>query len=115
MRVELGGNHSFGKCESFCVPLLPNLTQHSLHINMFGSLLIVAASILFLVKNDSTEAAGLHTGFTDPETEQRHSTLLAVWSASTSLATVLLNMTSIALLNRPLDKPNTLVVNSRYI
>jgi len=86
-----------------------------LNLTMFGALLIVAASVLFLVKNDSTEAAAIHSDSTDPASEQRHFTLLAVWSASTSLAIVVLSMTHIALLNRPLDKPNTLVVNSRYI
>lgn len=82
---------------------------------MFGALLIVAASVLFLVKNDSTEVAAIHTDATDPQSEQRHFILLAVWSASTSLAIVVLSMTHIALLNRPLDRRNTLVINSRYI
>jgi len=96
-------------------PLKPKLIQCSLHLTMFGALLIVAASVLFLVKNDSTEAAAIHTDATNPQSKQRHLTLLAVWSASTSLASVILSMTHIALLNRPLDRRNTLVINSRYV
>jgi hypothetical protein len=80
---------------------------------MFGALLIEAASVLFLVKNNNTEAGDSDN--TDPEFEEKHFTLVAVWSASTSLAIVVLSMTFIALLNRPLDKPNTLVINSRWI
>jgi hypothetical protein len=71
---------------------------------MFASLLILAASVLFLVKNDTTQAS-----------QENHVTRYAIWSASTSLAIVMFSMTCIALLNRALDKPRTLVINSRWI
>lgn len=41
--------------------------------------------------------------------------LYAMWSASVALAIVLFPMTAIALLNRPVDKEGTLVVNSRWV
>lgn len=39
----------------------------------------------------------------------------ALWVASISLGSVMACMTAIALLNRPLDPPKTLVINSRLL
>jgi len=83
---------------------------------MFGALLILAASVVFLAKNENITTPHLDSATTtDSEAEAESYILKATWSASTTLAMVLFSMTSIALLNRPLDKPNTLVINSRWI
>lgn len=89
---------------------------------MFGALLILAASTLFLVKH-STE--GFRSSFakrsTPENTEAETATedpffiLYALWSGSISVAVVILEMTLIAILNRSLDKPKTLLVNSRWV
>lgn len=47
----------------------------------------------------------------DSPTEESY----AMWSASVALAIVLFSMTVITLLNRPVDKEGTLVVNSRWV
>jgi hypothetical protein len=82
---------------------------------MFGAFLILAASVLFLVKNDTTLAAAGNLEPTDPQSEESHVTRSAIWSASVSLAIVMFSMTCIAVLNRALDKPKTLVINSRWV
>jgi hypothetical protein len=82
---------------------------------MFGALLILASSVLFLVKNDKTQAAAVSTEPNDLGSQKRHVILYAVWSASTALSVVIFSITFIALLNRPHDKPKTLVINSRWI
>jgi hypothetical protein len=92
----------------------PELIKPSLHIIMFGALLILAASVLFIVKNDKISSA-ITEDITDPEAAIERSTHSAVWSASTALALTLFCMTCVALLNRALDKPHTLVVSSRWI
>jgi len=94
----------------------------SLHVAMFGSLLILAASILFLIQTaDSNSAAEIKAreptaepAPSSPEAEHKY-IHYALWSASTTLALVLACMTSIALLNQSLDKPKTLLINSRWI
>jgi hypothetical protein len=88
---------------------------------MFHALLILAASILFLVQHTNA-TADVTPGITEramsetvtPEAEARF-TDAALWSSSASLGVVLFTMTSIALLDRPLDKPKTLIINSRII
>ncbi|TVY83535.1 hypothetical protein LSUE1_G002202 [Lachnellula suecica] len=94
-----------------------------LHVFMFGSLLILAASTLFLVEHPG------HRSTVEPEpatlercaeegTEEAEApkpAIYAIWAASATLAIVIALMTCIALLNRSLDKPKTLLVNSRWI
>jgi ABC-type Fe3+-siderophore transport system permease subunit len=86
---------------------------------MFGSLLILAASILFLIKtteNPTAEITARETSAEASSPEAEHKYIrYALWSASVTLALVISCMTSIALLNRPLDKPKTLLVNSRWV
>jgi hypothetical protein len=81
---------------------------------MFGALLILAASVVFLVKNDTVNTA-IETDVTDPESDVKRATHYAIWSASTTLSITLFSMTCVALLHRSLDKPNTLVINSRWL
>lgn len=93
------------------------------HIVIFGALLILAASVLFLVEHPgatttstaTTEPTKREESTDLPESEVPHFTLYALWSASIALSTTLFSMTIIALLNRPLDKPKTLFVSSRWI
>jgi hypothetical protein len=88
---------------------------------MYEGLLTLAASILFLVQHTNA-TADVTPGITEratsetltPEEEARF-TNYALWSASASLGIVLFTMTSIALLDRPLDKPKTLIINSRLV
>jgi hypothetical protein len=81
---------------------------------MFGALLILAASVVFLVKNDNVQTTS-DADVADPEADVKRATHYAVWSASTSLAITLFSMTGVALLHRSFDKPDTLVINSRWI
>jgi hypothetical protein len=88
---------------------------------MFAALLILAASTLFLVEHrDERIISSLAVRSTsiEPESEapeDAYYVLCALWSASIALAVVLFSMTHIALLNRSLDKPKTLVVSSRWV
>ena len=87
---------------------------------MFGSLLCLDAAILFLVQNyhASLTAASQKRQETSSDSKPAdlaHSIERALWTASCSLAVTIIAMTSIALLNRPLDPPKTLVINSRLI
>ena len=91
---------------------------------MFGALLFLDASILFLVKN-----RGAELGHPSVKTRQDDSSspnegtpeqidkfaYYAMWVASVTLSITIICMTSIALLNRNLDAPKTLVINSRLI
>jgi len=90
-------------------------------LTLFHALLILAASILFLVQH-SNATADVTPGITERATseavtpkEEARFTKGALWSSSISLSVVLFTMTSIALLDRPLDKPKTLIINSRLI
>jgi len=91
------------------------------HVIMFAALLLVAASTLFLIthRSDPKKATGpLSTSDDDDSSEppaKPEAVLFALWSASLSLTVTLICMTGIALLNRPLDPPKTLLVNNRYI
>ncbi|CZR61497.1 uncharacterized protein PAC_11394 [Phialocephala subalpina] len=96
------------------------------HIVIFAALLILAASVLFLVEHPGARTSTETTTTTEaaakrqesellPESEVPHFTLYALWSASIALGTTIFGITIIALLNRPLDKPKTLLVNSRRI
>jgi hypothetical protein len=94
--------------------MMPELTDHSLHITMFGALLILAASVLFLVENDKIPSDDAED-VSDAEAIVKKETNRALWAASASLALTLLTMTCVALLNRSLDKPGTLVISSRWV
>ncbi|KAF4634219.1 hypothetical protein G7Y89_g3890 [Cudoniella acicularis] len=92
------------------------------HIFMFASLLILASSTLFLVEHESSTASSnseptpsTSTKREESGTPKPHAELYALWSASISLSVTLFFMTIIAILNRPLDKPQTLLINSRWI
>jgi hypothetical protein len=93
----------------------------SFHVVLFATLLLLAASVLFVVENDFVSTSKMDSALAklESETESLEETSLftkrALWSASGSLSIVILTMTAIALLNRPLDKPNTLIVNSRWL
>lgn len=93
-------------------PVKLRLIRCSLHIIMFGALLILAASVVFLVKNNNVNTTG-GTDSTTPDLEVKPATQHAIWSACATLSITLLSMTCVAFLHRSLDKPNTLVVDSR--
>ncbi|TVY41539.1 hypothetical protein LSUB1_G001995 [Lachnellula subtilissima] len=92
----------------------------ALHVFMFASLLILAASTLFLVEHQDVK---IHSSVDSSTVERRageaepapKAAIFAIWSASVNLSCVILFMTCISLLNRPLDKPKTLLVNSRWL
>ena len=83
----------------------------SLHVMLFGALLITAASVLFLVDHVA-EVTTSSTGDASPEPQFLR---YALWTASAALSIVILTMTCLTLLNRPLDPPKTLLVNSRLL
>lgn len=117
-----GGSLYCGKRKK-AAPVLESDTNAlpRLHVFMFASLLILAASTLFLVEHQN---AKIHSSDDAPTVERRaeeeaepaaKAAIYAIWSASVNLSCVILFMTCISLLNRPLDKPKTLLVNSRWI
>jgi hypothetical protein len=91
------------------------------HIVIFAALLILAASVLFLVQHPGAKVSAITASEVSAETdslsdeEVNHFVLYALWSASISLCSAIFGMTLVALLNRPLDKPKTLLINSRWI
>lgn len=95
------------------------------HVVLFAALFVMAASVLFLVEHSyttpssrsmkrETSIEGDSSG-SESEASDIYYSQYALWSASSSCAIVIFAMMGIALLNRPLDKPKTLVVNSRWI
>jgi len=77
---------------------------------MFGGLLFLDASVLFLAKNYGQPLVkGAQA------TEVAHFVASALWVASSALIVTVACMTGIALLNKSLDHPKTLVVNSRLL
>lgn len=81
---------------------------------MFASTLILGVTLPFIQK--------LHINAIDPshdEDEAAHKLAIAMhsakWTASTTLSLVLFNQAYIALLNRSLDRPRTLMVSNRYL
>jgi ABC-type Fe3+ transport system permease subunit len=110
-----GGSHFSGSCMLRSRQYLARkLTCCSLHIVMFGALLILAASVVFLVKNDSISTDSKET-VADQDAAVEKATQNAIWAASTALALAMFCMMCVALLNRALDKKHTLVINSRWI
>jgi len=99
----------------------------TLHIFLYGSILLTDASWLFLIQNSASQLSSpttsdLHIAAaesTDSEAAVLRTTdvrlLRAKWTVATSLGTTLVLMTAIALLNRSLDPPKTLMVSSRYV
>lgn len=85
----------------------------------FASLLLCSVSNFHLVAHysDALNGAGEDTlsDGDDDGIEYRHHLKEAFWTSSICLAVTLASMTCITLLNKPLDKPKTLVINSRYI
>jgi hypothetical protein len=102
-----------------------DLQFYRLHLTMFGALLFLDASVLFIVNNcserliDSADPAleARQETTTDEETPEEVGRFAhyALWVASITLGIVMTCMTFIPLLNRNLDAPKTLVINSRLI
>ena len=90
------------------------------HGIMFGALLFLDASVLFLIENYGTSivtavARVESSAETSSPEDIARFVHYALWVASICLAVTITCMTSIALLNRPLDPPKTLVINSRLL
>jgi hypothetical protein len=102
-------------------PLIyPMLILCRFHVTMYGALLCFDASILFLVRNYHSSLTTTIQAKEETSSEPDAADLVrfisyALWTASVSLAIAVAAMTSIALLNRPLDPPKTLVINSRLL
>lgn len=113
-----------------------------IHIPIFASILLLDASLLYLVQtdfeesgvtttNDTSTVAGRQvltllsrqessdsttdTTSTETSAEQAHYRQAATWTAAGSLSIALLSMILMSLMNRSLDRPGTLIVNNRYI
>ena len=87
---------------------------HSLYIIMFGASLTLAASVVFLVRNAKI-ATAIDEDISDPVTIVECATHPAVWVSSISLAVTHLYIAYIALLNKSLDDPRTLIISSRWV
>jgi len=82
------------------------------------SLLTLAASVSFLIDHLDIEAGpeAVTEAVTDGESSEIiRSVVYVLWSASVSLAITIISITGLALLNRSLDPPKSLVINSRLI
>jgi len=89
---------------------------------MFAALLLLDASVLYLVehygvyaKTSSEAKAEVFTESEETPEEIHQIVIYALWSASVPLGVTLFCMTGIALLNKSLDPPKTLVINSRIL
>lgn len=79
--------------------------------------LTLTSSIMFLLRFEAQQPYNeLAKEQTEkiPEEEMPVFVQSAVWSAAVSLAIMLVSMTIIALLDKPLDPPGTLRINNRY-
>ncbi len=92
------------------------------HITIFGALLLFDASVLFLLKNSATSISATVPIRDDSSSDSGTDTAdvgefisYALWTASFSLSITIGCMTGIALLNRPLGPPDTLVLNNRLL
>jgi hypothetical protein len=87
---------------------------------MYGSILCLDASALYLVEHRDTIRADTKSEaeVSNPKEsteEVAHYFIYALWTASISLGVTLVCMTHVGLLNRSLDPPKTLVINSRLL
>jgi hypothetical protein len=84
--------------------------KYSLQVMLFGSLLLLDASLGFLIRFPSATTQAE----TDPATTS-FGLRQVRWTISGALTSVLVCMTGLALLNKSLDKPGTLLVDNRYL
>lgn len=84
-----------------------------LHITLYSALLFLDVSILFLIEHSLSKRELEADEVTDPHVE--NFIRRALWTGSGALSVVLASITSLALLNRSLDRPGTLWVSSRLV
>jgi hypothetical protein len=113
-------------------------TCFSIHVPLFANILILGVAIRFLLLNDTIKPSSSKTDISserllrlreegdtsassssEESSEEgavlQHLVYTAIWTAAISLATSLQCMVSLALLNKTLDRPKTLIVNNRYV
>ena len=101
--------------------MMQMLTHSSFHNALFGATLILGVTVVFLLQHVDDSATKPIESSEPTLKEDENATQLelaihtAKWTVSISLAVVLVNQTMIALLNRSLDPPGTLKVNSRIL
>lgn len=91
------------------------LTNFSIHITLYGALLLLDSSIRYLLSLDAAELAALENPDPVAIEDWRKSLNRARFTVSSALTTVIICITAKALLNKSLDTPGTLLVNNRYI
>ena len=105
--------------------------RHSFHITLFASFFLLDVSVLFLIANidnssDATQpapgSASQRRGIGALVLGRRSEGITigtdvnrALWTASTCLSISLFSITIISMLNKRLDKPGTLKVDSRLL
>ena len=85
------------------------------------SVLTLSAGIMFIVRENAqtpetgTDSTTDSTTTTVPTSELPDILRTAMWTVAISLATIMMSMTGLALLDESLDPPGTLRLNNRYI
>jgi hypothetical protein len=82
---------------------------------LYSNILILDASVLFLVQHLEGSPGDSISTRDDAEADAKSFLKTALWAASISLSSAVVCMTGLSLLNRSLDPPGTLVVNSRVL
>ena len=106
---------------------------HSIHVLLFSNVVLLSSGVLYLVsyvppktpdrQGDPTSELSARTQPPPfpvtaegvPLSESLHTRQTAIGIVFSTLAIILASLLALALLNRPLDPPHTLLVNNRYI
>lgn len=98
------------------------MTSASLHVTLFGSLLIFISTVEFVIKNSvtSSDSSDSSKMFGSLETDvvaitSDFSFQQARWTLSGTFGLMLFSMTCQSLLNRSYDGPGTLLIDNRFL
>ena len=91
------------------------LTLSSFHIPIFMSTLTLSAGIMFIIRDAAATLDDSATSENIPEEDLPNFIHRAIWTIGISLAGAIASMTGLALLDEPVDRPDLLRVNNRYI
>lgn len=91
------------------------LTPTSCHIPIFAAYITLSAGILWFVNRNSNTP--IDSGEAKDLSEEEYDVLRirALWDIGASLSVIVFGYTCQALLDKPLDQPGTLMVNSRHL
>jgi low temperature requirement protein LtrA len=89
------------------------------HIPLFGSVLIFAAGVMFILRNQPDAPINSAEGGSEDNpltgAELMRYIHRAIWTCAISLGTAMLSITAISLCDQSLDEPGTLKITNRYV